>query len=76
MRAIESGRNMISVITGGGSSVVNINGEVLFESPLGEDLFQNQKIKIQKKTTVFNQFGDFLLLIPSFILCLVNIRRK
>ena len=76
MRAIESGRNMISVITGGGSSVVNINGEVLFESPLGEDLFRNQKIKIQKKTTVFNQFGDFLLLIPSFILCLVNIRRK
>ena len=76
MRALESGRNMISIITGGGSSIVDINGKVLFESPLGEDLFQNQKIKIQKRNTVFNKFGDFLLLFPSIIICLLNIRRK
>ena len=31
MRAIESGRKVVSVITGGGSSIVDINGDVLFE---------------------------------------------
>ena len=76
MRAIESGRKVVSVITGGGSSIVDINGDVLFDSPMGEHLFKNKELQIEKKDTVFNHFGDFLLLIPSLLICFLNIKIK
>ena len=76
MRAIESGRNIVSVITGGGSSVIDIDGNILFDSPMGEHLFRNQELRMEKKDTVFNHLGDFLLLIPSLLICFLNIRIK
>ena len=74
MRAIESGRKVVSVITGGGSSVVGVDGDVLFDSPMGKHLFKNQELDIQKKDTVFNEVGDLLLLIPSLLVFFLNIK--
>ncbi|MCH7493335.1 apolipoprotein N-acyltransferase [bacterium] len=67
-RAVETGMGLISVVTGGGTSVVDARGRLTEIAAVGEDVALDVAVELGAGATFYTRWGDLPLLAVSLLL--------
>ncbi|MBC8514820.1 apolipoprotein N-acyltransferase [bacterium] len=77
LRAIENGRTLLSVVTGGGSSMVDARGRNIWQASLGEDVAEVVSVPLHNTLTLYTKWGDWpLILFSVFLLGFAMIQKR